>query len=204
MIFKVLGEIEIIIRAAAIPCKVLLMHLEICLIYEDSIIGEFHFKVVLPEGGCAVADAILGSTIGENPIDLWIETMQVSLAEIIIENEEICGGRGPPGGRRWQLTPVVIVPPVVLITKVGDQDVQVGPVLASLKVEGGEATLGAGQEAALLPGAEGHIKISDISRLGLHDDPPVSYAAIRIILGAHSVGIDFVREFGGANPVAPV
>ena len=102
MIFKVLGEIEIIIRAAAIPCKVVLMHLEICLIYEDSIIGEFHFKVVLPEGGCAVADAIFGSPIGENPINLWIETSQIDLAKIIIANEEICRGRGPPGGRRWQ------------------------------------------------------------------------------------------------------
>ena len=116
----------------------------------------------------------MGSTVGEHPVGLWIETIQVILAEIIIENEEICGGRGPPGGRRWQLTPVVIVPPVVLITKVGDQNFKISPVLACLKVEGGEAAFRAGQEAALLSGAEGHIKISDISRFGLHDDAPVS------------------------------
>ncbi len=99
---------------------------------------------------------------------------------------------------------MVIVPPVVLITEVGDEDVKVGPFLACLKVEGGEAALRAGQERALLPGAECDINISDVSRLGLHDEGPVADAAIRLLLGAHSVGVYLVCKFSRTNPVAPV
>lgn len=72
---------------------------------------------------------------------------------------------------------------VVLITEFGDKNVQVGPVLTCLKVEGGGAKLGAGQEAALLAGTEGHIKISEVSRLGLHDESSVYFTPIRIIWG---------------------
>ena len=118
-----------------------------------------------PVGGRVVADAILGCPVGEHPVFFGIEPCEVALAEIIVLNKEISGGRGPPGGRRWQPAIVVIVPPVVLIIKVGDEDVKVGPVLACLKVEGGEAALGAGQVAALLPGTESDVDISDVTSI---------------------------------------
>ena len=121
-----------------------------------------------PVGGRVVADAILGCPVGEHPVFFGIEPLDVALAEIILLNKEISGGRGPPGGRRWQPAIVVIVPPVVLIIKVGDEDVKVGPVLACLKVEGGEAALSAGQVAALLPGTESDVDISDVTSIGLN------------------------------------
>ena len=107
--------------------------------------------------------------IGEHPVGFGIEPCEVALAEIIVLNKVVIGGGGPPGGRRWQPAIVVIVPPVVLIIKIGDEDVKVGPVLACLKVEGGEAALGTGQVAALLPGTESNVDISDVASIGLND-----------------------------------